>query len=228
MNDLPRNPAGVIAGQKSHGVGDVLHAGVVGLAPADDPGAEAAEHLGDPVAVADVIGIGHHVFAGDDAGAEEPFRIALATQRATGLDVGLPDLLLVDWMLPDMSGLELTRVLKKDDMTREVPVIMLTAPIPATFKALDKAGLTIDDIDVFEVNEAFATVIGAWLRETGADWEKTNVNGGAIALGHPLGATGAKLMVSLLHELERSGGRYGLLAICEGMGMANATIIERL
>ncbi len=108
------------------------------------------------------------------------------------------------------------------------PVTMLTGPIPATHKVLDKAGVTIDDIDLFEVNEAFATVIGAWLRETGADWEKTNVNGGAMALGHPLGASGAKLMTTLLNELERSGGRYGLQTMCEGGGMANATIIERL
>ncbi len=108
------------------------------------------------------------------------------------------------------------------------PVTMLTGPIPATHKVLEKAGMAIDDIDRFEVNEAFASVIGAWLRETGADWEKTNVNGGAIALGHPLGASGAKLMTTLLNELERTGGRYGLQTMCEGGGMANATIIERL
>ena len=88
------------------------------------------------------------------------------------------------------------------------------------------AGLTVTDIDLFEVNEAFATVIAAWLRETGAEWAKTNVNGGAIALGHPLGATGAKLMTTLLHEMERRGARYGLQTMCEGGGMANGTIIE--
>jgi acetyl-CoA acyltransferase len=108
------------------------------------------------------------------------------------------------------------------------PVTMLTGPIPATQKALAKAGMTIDDIDIFEVNEAFATVIAAWQRETGADLSKTNVNGGAMALGHPLGASGAKLMTTLLNELERSGGRYGLQTMCEGGGLANATIIERL
>jgi acetyl-CoA acyltransferase len=108
------------------------------------------------------------------------------------------------------------------------PVLMLTGPIPATEKALAKAGLTIDDIDLFEVNEAFACVIGAWLRETGADWEKTNVNGGAIALGHPLGASGARLMTTMVHELERTGGRYGLQTMCEGGGLANGTIIELL
>jgi acetyl-CoA acyltransferase len=108
------------------------------------------------------------------------------------------------------------------------PVTMLTGPIPATAKVLAKAGMTVDDIDLFEVNEAFASVIGAWLRESGADWEKTNVNGGAMALGHPLGASGAKLMTTLLHELERSGGRYGLQTMCEGGGLANATILERL
>ena len=108
------------------------------------------------------------------------------------------------------------------------PVSMLTGPIPATAKALDRAGLSISDIDLFEVNEAFASVIGAWLRETGADWNKVNVNGGAIALGHPLGASGARLMTTLLNELERSGGRYGLQAMCEGGGLANGTIIESL
>jgi len=108
------------------------------------------------------------------------------------------------------------------------PVTMLTGPIPATLKVLEKAGLTVDDIDLFEVNEAFAPVVLAWQKETGADLSKVNVNGGAIALGHPLGASGTKLMSTLLNELERTGGRYGLLTMCEGGGMANATIIERL
>jgi len=108
------------------------------------------------------------------------------------------------------------------------PISMLTGPIPATEKALAKASLSIDDIDLFEVNEAFAAVIGAWLRETGADWNKVNVNGGAIALGHPLGASGARLMTTLVNELERSGGRYGLQTMCEGGGLANGTIIELL
>ena len=108
------------------------------------------------------------------------------------------------------------------------PVLMLTGPIPATEKVLDKAGLTLDDIDLFEVNEAFSSVVAAWLRETGADKEKLNVNGGAMALGHPLGASGAKLLTTLVHELERSGGRYGLQTMGEGGGMANATIIERI
>ncbi len=108
------------------------------------------------------------------------------------------------------------------------PVFMLTGPIPATEMALSKGKLSVDDIDVFEVNEAFAPVLIAWSAETGASLEKTNPNGGAIALGHPLGATGAILMTKLLHELERSGGRYGLQTMCEGGGQANATIIERL
>jgi acetyl-CoA C-acetyltransferase len=108
------------------------------------------------------------------------------------------------------------------------PVFMLTGPIPATEQALAKAGLKVDDIDVFEVNEAFAPVLIAWSADTGASLEKTNPNGGAIALGHPLGATGAVLATKLVHELERSGGRYGLQTMCEGGGQANATIIERL
>ncbi len=108
------------------------------------------------------------------------------------------------------------------------PIYMLTAPIPATRWALEQTGLTIDDIDVVEINEAFAPVVLAWLKETGADPDRVNVNGGAIALGHPLGATGAKLFATLLNELERVNGRYGLLTICEGGGTANATIIKRL
>jgi len=108
------------------------------------------------------------------------------------------------------------------------PVTMLTGPIPATHKVLERSGLSIEDIDLFEVNEAFASVVLAWQLETGADLAKTNVNGGAIALGHPLGCSGTKLLATLLNELERTGGRYGLQTMCEGGGMANATIIERL
>ena len=108
------------------------------------------------------------------------------------------------------------------------PVFMLTGPIPATQKALAKAGLTMDDIDVTEINEAFAPVVLAWAAETGASLDKANPNGGAIALGHPLGATGAVLMTKLVHELHRTGGRYGLQTMCEGGGQANATIIERV
>ncbi len=108
------------------------------------------------------------------------------------------------------------------------PITMLTGPIPATRQVLERAKLTLDDIDLVEINEAFASVPLAWAAELGADMEKVNVNGGAIALGHPLGASGAKLMATLLNELERTGGRYGLLTMCEGGGLANATIIERL
>jgi acetyl-CoA acyltransferase len=105
---------------------------------------------------------------------------------------------------------------------------MLTGVIPATRRVLERARLDVDDIDVFEVNEAFAPVVLAWLRETGADPARVNVRGGAIANGHPLGASGVKLLTTLVTELERSGGRYGLQTMCEGGGMANATIVERL
>jgi acetyl-CoA acyltransferase len=106
------------------------------------------------------------------------------------------------------------------------PVTMLTGPIPSTKAVLTNAGLTLDDIGLFEVNEAFASVVGAWLAEMGVDWEQVNVNGGAIALGHPLGASGARLMTTLLHEMERTGTRYGLQTMCEGGGTANGTILE--
>jgi acetyl-CoA C-acetyltransferase len=108
------------------------------------------------------------------------------------------------------------------------PIWHLTAPIAATAHALKKSGFKLDDIDLVEINEAFASVVMAWLKETGYEHARTNVNGGAIALGHPLGASGAKLMTTLLHELERTGGRYGLQTMCEGGGQANVTIIERL
>jgi acetyl-CoA acetyltransferase family protein len=112
------------------------------------------------------------------------------------------------------------------------PVIMLTGPIPATSKVLERAGLSLDQIDLVEINEAFAAVVVAWRAEHGgadpeALWARTNVNGGAIALGHPLGASGARLLTTLVHELDRRGGRYGLQTMCEGGGMANALIVER-
>jgi len=107
------------------------------------------------------------------------------------------------------------------------PVLMLTAPIAATAHALDRTGLSLAEIDLVEINEAFASVVLAWQRETGADLARVNVSGGAIALGHPLGATGARLLTTLVHGLIRTGGRYGLLTMCEGGGQANVTIIER-
>jgi acetyl-CoA acyltransferase len=108
------------------------------------------------------------------------------------------------------------------------PVMMLTGPIPATTKVLERAGMSLDDMDLVEINEAFASVVLAWEKEHHPDMTKVNVNGGAIALGHPLGASGARLMTTLLSELERTGGRWGLQTMCEGGGMANATVIERL
>ena len=108
------------------------------------------------------------------------------------------------------------------------PVIMLTGPIPATSKVLDKASMKLDDMDAIEINEAFAPVVLAWQQEHQPDMTKVNINGGAIALGHPLGASGTRLTATLLNELERSGGRYGLQTMCEGGGMTNAMIIERL
>ena len=108
------------------------------------------------------------------------------------------------------------------------PRLMLTAPIPATAKVLERSGLSFDQFDLVEINEAFASVVLAWEKEFHPDMDKVNVNGGAIALGHPLGCSGARLMTTLLSELERTGGRFGLQTMCEGGGMANATIIERL
>jgi acetyl-CoA acetyltransferase family protein len=146
---------------------------------------------------------------------------------------GAAAMLIMDEDLAEKMGFEPMARFKAFSLAGVDPVMMLTGPIPATSKALDRSGLSVDDIDLFEVNEAFASVAAAWrIEHGGADpmslWDRTNVNGGAIALGHPLGASGARLMTTLVHELVRSGGRYALQTMCEGGGMANGTIIERV
>ncbi|MET7398741.1 acetyl-CoA C-acetyltransferase [Dactylosporangium sp. NPDC005572] len=149
---------------------------------------------------------------------------ALASQISDGAAA----LLIASSRAVDSHGLRPRARIHHLSVRADDPVYMLTGPIPATAVALERAGLTVDDIDLFEVNEAFVPVVLAWQRETGADLTRVNVNGGAVALGHPLGATGARLMTTLLHELEATGGRYGLQTMCEGGGTANVTIIERL
>ncbi|WP_181347503.1 thiolase family protein [Thalassobacillus sp. CUG 92003] len=148
--------------------------------------------------------------------------------NASQISDGASALLLMSREKADALGLKPRFRIIARSVVGSDPTFMLTGPVPATHKVLQKSGLRLNEIDLFEVNEAFASVPLYWLKETGADRAKLNVNGGAIALGHPLGATGTKLMTTLVHELERSGQRYGLQAVCEGMGMANATIIERL
>ncbi|MDR6226262.1 thiolase family protein [Desmospora profundinema] len=155
---------------------------------------------------------GGHIHAGNSSQISDGAAAVLLMSKEKAEELGLKPRFRV-----------LTRVVVGSD-----PTLMLTGPIPATEKVLAKAGLQLNDMDVFEVNEAFASVPLAWLAETGADPCKLNPNGGAIALGHPLGASGARLMTTMVHELERTGGRYGLQTMCEGHGMANATIIERL
>ena len=149
---------------------------------------------------------------------------AVASQISDGASAGL----LASAEAVEKYGLKPRARIHHMTVRGDDPVMMLSAPIPATKHALDKTGLTIDDIDVVEINEAFAPVVLAWIKETGADPARVNPNGGGIALGHPLGATGAKLFATLLNELERTGGRYGLQTMCEGGGTANVTIIERL
>ncbi|WP_424237036.1 thiolase family protein [Bhargavaea ginsengi] len=148
--------------------------------------------------------------------------------NASQMSDGASAVLLMSREKADQLGLKPKARIVARSVVGSDPTLMLTGPIAATEKVLKKAGLAIGDMDTYEVNEAFAPVPLAWLKETGGDPEKLNVDGGAIALGHPLGATGTKLLVTLMNRLERTGGRYGLLAICEGMGMANATVIERL
>ena len=160
--------------------------------------------------------------------AEHGYRISAAENagEARAKLAGLAfDLIVLDVMMPGESGLDFAASLRR---TSSVPILMLTAPIPATRKVLEKAGMTIEQMDLLELNEAFASVVLAWEKAMGADHAKVNVNGGAVALGHPLGASGARITTMLLNELERSGGRFGLQTICEGGGTANAMIIERI
>jgi acetyl-CoA C-acetyltransferase len=147
---------------------------------------------------------------------------------ASQVSDGAAALMLASERAVERHGLEPIAVVHTTTVVGSDPVAMLTGPIPATARVLERAGLDVDDIDVFEVNEAFAPVVLAWLAETKADPDRVNPLGGAIALGHPLGATGARLMTSLIHHLRRTGGRYGLQTMCEGGGMANATVIERV
>jgi acetyl-CoA C-acetyltransferase len=160
----------------------------------------------------------------------EPLRPgwALTAAVASQLSVGAAALLIASEEAVRRHGLETLARVHSLAVVGSDPVHMLTGPIPATEAVLSRGGLTIDDIDIFEVNEAFASVVLAWAKDTGAALEATNVNGGAIALGHPLGATGAVLATKLIHELRRTGGRYGLQTMCEGGGQANATIFERV
>ncbi|WP_164671005.1 thiolase family protein [Virgibacillus doumboii] len=148
--------------------------------------------------------------------------------NASQMSDGASAVLLMSKEKADEMGLKPKARIVSRTVVGSDPTLMLTGPIEATRQVLKKANLTIDQVDRYEVNEAFAPVPLAWLNEIGADPEKLNVNGGAIALGHPLGATGTKLLISLVNELGRTGGKYGLLAICEGMGTANATIVERI
>jgi acetyl-CoA acetyltransferase family protein len=164
------------------------------------------------------------------AGLKPAFREdgVITAGNASQISDGAAALLIMERAAAERLGLRPRARFAAFSLAGDDPILMLTAPIPATRRALDRAGLTLDQIDLIELNEAFASVVLAWQRETGADLARVNVNGGAIAIGHPLGASGARLMTVLLHELERTGGRYGLQTMCEGGGMANGTIIERL
>jgi acetyl-CoA acetyltransferase family protein len=141
---------------------------------------------------------------------------------------GAAAMLIMGEATADRLGLEPMARFHAFSLAGTDPVMMLTGPIPATTKVLERGGLTMDDVGLFEINEAFTSVIAAWLDETGASWDRVNVNGGAIALGHPLGCSGARLMTTLVHEMRRTGTRWGLQAMCEGGGMANGTILELL
>jgi len=159
-------------------------------------------------------------------------RWTVTAGNSSQISDGAAALLIAERRVAERLGLDVRARVSSFALAGDSPILMLTAPIPATRRVLQRAGLQLRDVDVVEINEAFASVVLAWRRELGVDdeWfeEHVNPNGGAIAVGHPLGATGAKLMTTMLHELERRGGRYGLQTMCEGGGTANATIIERL
>ena len=148
--------------------------------------------------------------------------------NASQISDGAAAVLIMSKEKADELGLKPRATFKQFALAGTDPVTMLKGPIPVTKKLFDKADISLDDVDLFEINEAFASVVLAWQKETGVDLDKVNVNGGAIALGHPLGCSGAKLMTTLVNELERTGGRYGFQAMCEGGGLANGTLIERL
>ena len=168
-------------------------------------------------------------FASEEMGARFPeIDWSITAGNSSPLTDGASATLIMEESVASELGLRARARFHSFAVVGDDPLFMLTAPWPATDKVLAKAGLTVDDIDAFEVNEAFAPVPLVWLRETGADPDKLNPRGGAIALGHPLGASGTRLLTTLLNQLEASGGRYGLQTMCEGGGMANATIIERL
>ena len=164
------------------------------------------------------------------AGLKTPFREQGVITAATASQIsdGAAAILIGNSAKADQLGIKPRARIRSMSVVGTDPTIMLLGPAPATKKALDKAGLSLEDIDVFEVNEAFASVVLAWQRETGASLDKTNVNGGAMALGHPLGCSGARLMVTLLHELERRDATLGLATLCIGWGLAVATVIERV
>ncbi|HKF00079.1 MAG TPA: thiolase family protein [Actinomycetes bacterium] len=164
------------------------------------------------VALAPAFRAGGRITAGNSSQISDGASALLIAERATAAALGLEP-------LARFAGFALAGV---------DPVLMLTGPIPATAKLLARSGLRLDDIDVVEVNEAFASVVLAWGRELHPDWERVNPNGGAIAIGHPLGASGTRIMADLVHELRRRGGRYGLQVVCEGGGLANATLLERV
>ena len=185
---------------------------------------------GETVMMTKDEGIREGTTADSLAGLKTPFKEdgKVTAGNASQISDGAAAVLIMSREKADELGLKPRAVFRHFALAGTDPVTMLKGPIPVTEKIMDKSGMSIDDIDLFEINEAFASVVLAWQKETGADLDKVNVNGGAIALGHPLGCSGAKLMTTLVNELERTGGTFGYQAMCEGGGLANGTIIERV
>ncbi len=185
---------------------------------------------GETVMMTKDEGIREGTTADSLAGLKTPFKEdgKVTAGNASQISDGAAAVLIMSREKAEELGLKPRAVFRHFALAGTDPVTMLKGPIPVTEKIMDKSGMSIDDIDLFEINEAFASVVLAWQKETGADLDKVNVNGGAIALGHPLGCSGAKLMTTLVNELERTGGKFGYQAMCEGGGLANGTIIERV
>jgi acetyl-CoA acyltransferase len=185
---------------------------------------------GETVMMTKDEGIREGTTADSLAGLKTPFKEdgKVTAGNASQISDGAAAVLIMSREKAEELGLKPRAVFRHFALAGTDPVTMLKGPIPVTEKIMDKSGMSIDDIDLFEINEAFASVVLAWQKETGADLDKVNVNGGAIALGHPLGCSGAKLMTTLVNELERTGGTFGYQAMCEGGGLANGTIIERV
>ena len=235
--EISRNEADEIALASHRRAAEARDAGafrdeIVPIEVTDDDGArrtaDTDEGIRDDTSMEALANLKPAFYSEEVAKAAPEFRWVVTAGNSSQITDGAAALVIMSREKAEELGLRARFKFHSFSLAGTDPVSMLTGPIPATQKVLARAGLEVDDIDHFEINEAFATVVAAWLRETKADYERVNPRGGAIALGHPLGGSGARLMTTMVHALEQNGGRYGLQSMCEGGGLSNATILERL